>query len=517
VTIKLPHSYAQTGASVGALPGSPAPVAIVPSAPDEVDPDDLAAPAKDPQTQKFLSLYIGVDAQEKLPQLPVDANFKGDYSKVARVSISRATQTLLFVPIKEGVATLSIYNGRGKKLFEYRIDVKKSNLTKVAREIKSLLADVEGINIKIVNNKVVVDGQILLPRDMNRIYSVVSEYGAQASSLVTLSPLAQRKIAQLIEKDIGNPEITCRAVNEKFILEGVAKDVAEQQRAEIIAKTYVPDVIVEQAEAAQVIKKRKMAESPVINLITVSPAAPKEPGKIIQIVLNYVELSKDYDKSFSFDWSPAISDNSGVNFNSNSTNQGGIVTSITGVITNLLPKLNWLKSHGHARVLESSTLLVQDGQKGEFKSIENLPYQTIVVSGGSTIPQTQFAKVGLVTAVTPQVQAGRSDSIRMQLDFALSALLSMSTAGPTTSDNSMQTVIVVKSGQSAAVGGLITNNSSTDYNKLPQSTTTPIFRLYASKAFQRNQSQFVVFVTPLIKSSASAGAEKVKQKFRLRD
>ncbi len=126
------------------------------------------------------------------------------------------------------------------------------------REIKGLLADIEGIEIKLINNKVVVDGQILLPKDLNRVYSVVSQYPDMASSLVTLSPLAQKKIAEFIERDINNPEIHVRPVNEKFILEGVANDEAEKQRAEIIAKTYVPDTIVEAAEAGGVIKKRKL-------------------------------------------------------------------------------------------------------------------------------------------------------------------------------------------------------------------------------------------------------------------
>ena len=520
-----PPPAAAPVAATAAAPSAPSPSGAEPTADEKAgatadeNPNsevDLSA-SKIVQTSKFLSLYVGVPTMEKLPTLPPGANFKGDYAKIANVSISRETQTLQFSGKKTGVATLSILDKKGHKIFEYRIQVMKSDLTKVAREISALLADIEGITVKIINNRVVVDGQILLPRDMNRIYSVVQEYDKQASSLVTLSPLAQRKIAQLIEKDIGNPEITCRAVNEKFILEGTANDEAEKQKAEIIAKTYVPDVIVEQAEAAQLIKKRKMAETPVINLIIVKQAAPKEPGKIIQIVIHYVELNKDYNKSFTFEWSPTVSDGSGISFNSNSQNQGGVITSITGIINNLLPKLNWLKGHGQARVLESTTLLIQDGQKGDFKSVSNIPYQTSVVAGGTAVPQTQFAQAGLVTSVTPNVVSARSDSIRLNLDFALSSLLEISAAGPYTTSNNMQTTIIVRSGQSAAVGGLIKNNTSTDYNKLPQSSTDPLFRLYASKAFQRNQSQFVVFVTPIIKSSASAGSEKVKSKFRLRD
>ena len=33
----------------------------------------------------------------------------------------------------------------------------------------------------------------------------------------------------------------------------------------------------------------------------------------------------------------------------------------------------------------------------------------------------------------------------------------------------------------------------------------------------QDQSQFVVFVTPIVKTSASSGSEQIKKKFRLRD
>ena len=57
-----------------------------------------------------------------------------------------------------------------------------------------------------------------------------------------------------------------------------------------------------------------------------------------------------------------------------------------------------------------------------------------------------------------------------------------------------------------------------DYNKLPKNTPdNPLISLYTSKSFRRNQSQFVVFITPIIKNSASAGSEKIKAKFRLRE
>lgn len=461
-----------------------------------------------------LSLTVGVFYDEDVPVVPKDSQFQGDYSRIVEVHLMKGRSKLRFVPRSVGVGTLSIVDPSGNKIADFHIDVKKSDLERVMREMQSLLSDVEGITIKIVNGKVVVDGQILLPKDMNRIHSVIKQYGDQASSLVTLSPLAQKKIAQIIEKDINNPEIRVRAVNNKIILEGTVDSVDAKERARTIATTYVPDYIVETAEADKVIIKRKV--SPIVDLIRVRPGGASEPEKIIQIVVHYVELQKDYTKGFRFQWTPAIGDDTGVQFKTaDQTGASQIVTTITGTINNLLPKLNWAKQHGHARVLQSSTIIVQNNQKGDLQSVIRIPYQ-IVNSTGQ--PSTNFEEAGIVTGIKPVILGEKSDSIRLEVDFQLKTLLGITDQGPMTSKSAIQTVVVVRSSESAAIGGLISSSSGIDYNKLPKSASeNPLFSLYTSKSFRRNQSQFVVFLTPVIKSSASQGAEKIKKKFRLVD
>ncbi|HWU42233.1 MAG TPA: hypothetical protein VN132_02305, partial [Bdellovibrio sp.] len=166
------------------------------------------------RSRKFINLTLGIEHDEKLPPLPDNIEFKGDFRRIVTASYAKDLNMLRFVPKGEGFATLTIHDKRnGKIVAEYRIDIKKSKLDKVVREMRALLGDIEGISIKIVNNKVVVDGQILLPKDMSRIFSVVQQFGDQAASLVTLSPIAQKKIAEFITRDINNPEIEVRAVN----------------------------------------------------------------------------------------------------------------------------------------------------------------------------------------------------------------------------------------------------------------------------------------------------------------
>ena len=459
-----------------------------------------------------LSLSIGVYHDEKLDNLPASIETAGTFRKFTSLQWNKDTRTLRFVPNNVGVGTLIIkHPTSGKILAEYTIDVRKTDLHKVSREIRALLQGIEGISIKNMNNKVVVDGQILLPSDMKRVHSVVKQYGAQATSLVTLSPTAQNKIAQFMERKINNPEIRVIALNGKFILEGTANSKEEKDKAEIVAKLYVPDVVVDEAVADKKVLERKV--DVVINLIGVRAPPEGEPSKIVQMVIHYVELQKDYSKSFRFQWLPDIGDGSSLEFATGGRSPGGLTATITGTVSNLLPKLNWAKQHGFARVLQSSSVTVEDGKQGVINSITRLPYQVV---NGQGQPSTNFEETGIRTNVTPQTMGARSDSVKLALNFAVKSLLSYSDQGPLTASREIQTVLHVRSGQSAAVGGLISNDSGTNFNKLPAGASrNPLISLYASKDFRRNQSQFVVFVTPLIKSSASAGSDKIKRKFRL--
>lgn len=472
------------------------------------------------RARKFLSLALGVDHDEKILAKVKVPKTKGDFRKVVSVEYSPELNTLRITPRAEGIATLQIYEASDSKqkiVVEYRLEVRKSKLDSVAREIKALLADIEGIEVKIVNNKVIIDGQIVIPKDMNRIYTVVTQFGDQATSLVTLSPIAQKRIAEFIEKDIGNPEVRVRALNDKFILEGTVNSDDEKTKAEIIAKAYVQPTYLEPAEREQILRRPKAANEGIINLINVRAAAPPPPAKPIQLVVHYVELSKDYQKAFRFQFLPNLQDQSQLTFNSGGdrgTASAG--WSITGIIDNFLPKLNWSKQHGYARVLESTSLIVQDGKKGILNSTREVPYTT--AQGDKGVPVTAFKDVGIATAITPILLNERSDSISLAMEFDISSLIALTDSGPLTARNKITTDLVVRSGQSAAVGGLISNRTNTDYNKLPKGVSdNPIIALLASKAFQRNQSQFVVFITPIVKSSASAGSEKVKRKFRLAD
>ena len=461
-----------------------------------------------------LSLTKGVYYDQPIPLAPKNFKRGGFYKKIVSAEYISRDKKLRITPNVVGDGTLFIKDPKTNDiLYEFRINVKKTNLFGIATEIQSLLQDIEGINIKTINNKVVVDGQILLPSDMKRIHNVTRQYDGQAVSIVILSPVAQNKIAEFIEREINNPEVQVKALNDVFMLLGVVQSKEEKERAQIIAEAYLPDAIVDQAVNEKKVLQR--SRKPVVNLLKLAPPPAAGPKKIIQLVVHFVELQKSYQKGFRFQWTPGLGDNSNVSFSTGSETSGSAITSLTGIINNLFPKLNWAKQHGHARVLKSSSLLVQEGVEGELNSTDDIPYVTTSSEG---TPTTQFVSAGVNSKMTANLSGARGDSVSLKMNFGVSNLVGQSSGQPQIARKTVKTSLVIRNGQSAAIGGLISSNSSKNYNRLPaNASANPLISLYRSKDFARSQSQFVVFVTPIIKSSASEGSEKIKKKFRLQN
>ncbi len=462
-----------------------------------------------------LPLYVGIQYDYSLPKnlKGKKLTFEGPYRRYTGLQYNASAGILRFTPRRAGVSALNIKSTGGQILKKLTLKVGKTALQQAATEIQSLLKTVDGIQIKILNNKVVVDGEIVVPRDMRRIHEVVREYGSKATSFVTLSPLAQNKVAKFIEKEINNPNVTVRATNMTFILEGFVKDKAEKNRAEELAQLYLPDYISDRAVAERKVKVWNRV--PVLNYIKVREQKTDGRSKLIQLIVHYVELNKDYADSFRFQWTPQINDGTKFQFNSGTVGLGQTFGMIAGTVSNFLPKLNWAKSFGFARILHSANVITEEGKNASIRAGKNIPYQTTGPKGEQIV---QLAPTGITMSLTPRVVGPRGDSVQLTgVNFEVNNVVGTAGNSPITTTRKLSTNIHVQNGLSAVMGGVISNKTFTDYNKAPPSSAqgSPLFSFLASKNFNRSQSQFVVFVTPIIKSSASAGVKRIKNKFKI--
>ena len=467
--------------------------------------------------KESISLYVGIQYDYKLSKnlKGKKLKFEGTYKRyTGNPQYNMTTGVVRFIPKRTGVGALNIKDSSGRILKKLTLTVGRTNLQQAATEIQSLLRTVDGIQIKILNNKVVVDGEIIVPRDMRRIHNVVREYDGKATSLVTLSPLAQNKVAKFIEKEINDPNITVRATNMVFVLEGFVSSQEEKDRAREITELYLPDRITDRAVTEQ--KVKEWARVSYLNHIQVRQKKTDERKKLIQLVVHYVELSKDYADSFRFQWTPALAkDETKFSFHSGGGGLGAIGGIISGTISNFLPKLNWAKSFGFARILHSANIITEEEKPAIIESSKQIPAQGSIGASGEQGIMTFNA--GVTMTLTPRVVGPRGDSVQLSnVEFKIENVVGTAGQNPIMSKRRLTTSIYVQNGLSAVMGGMISNKTFSDYNREPPNAVkNPVLSFLSSKKFHRSQSQFVVFVTPIIKSSASSGVKRIKKKFKL--
>jgi pilus assembly protein CpaC len=432
---------------------------------------------------------------------------------------------IVFKPLKAGETTVTVRDAEGTIRIIFLARVTGSNLLRVAGEVRSLLRDIEGIDIRIVGPKVIIDGEVLVPADYGRIYMVTTDktYSDFILNLATLSPLALQVLAKRMQDDINTfaPNVRTRVVNGLIFLEGQVESKVHADRAAKIATLYLPDV----KPAGQLDRDptalRAQPRQLVQNFIVINEPPKKKEVKLVRITVHFVELSKDYTKLFGFKWQPGFTSDPQIAIGQTGAGGAGASgLSASGTISSLIPKLNSLQNSGYARILKTGTVVVKSGEPASLTEQTEIPF---AVSGGNGNVASSSAKVGLEVAVTPQI-LGQTEDISMELKMNQISLVGRNIAGtaPQTASHKVDTRLYVKSGESAAVAGVTSADVGTDFNKDDPNSggfeqgTSPLFTLLRSKNYHKKKSQFVIFVTPQIIDNASEGTEDLKKNFRVK-
>lgn len=468
-------------------------------------------------------------------QKTVDIDFETELSKVYignpqllvfdLVKVGEKQQ-MIFRPTKVGDTTVLVRDMDGELRLIFKTKVTGSNLSRLAAEIGQLLRDIEGIEVKIVGQKVVIDGEVLTPSDFGRVLAVIRDesYKGIVMPLMTLSSLAMQVLSKRIQDDIRTfaPDVTTRVVNNTIWLEGEVGAGEDIKRAETIAGLYMPDVLPSGQlekfdENARMLPPRNMIQ----NFLRVKKAPPPPLDKLVRITVYFVELSKDYNRLFSFKWQPSFTaagePQIAIGQRADGTT-GAEGTSFSAVISSLIPKLQTLQQAGYARILKTGTLIAKSGSTATLR--EQTEFASLVErtnEQGVTQIAAQKTPVGLSIQVAPRV-LGQTEEIEMDIDMTQSTVVGTAPAGdraPTVAANAITTKFYLKSNESAAFAGVSGQEVGTDFNKAPLAAD-PLFRLNRSKEYKKKNSRFVVFVTPQIIESASQGTDDLKRDFRVR-
>lgn len=168
---------------------------------------------------------------------------------------------------------------------------------------------------------------------------------------------------------------------------------------------------------------------------------------------------------------------------------------------NLTARLGLAESESQARVLSSPRVVVINREAALIQQTTELLDPVVTVSNGGN--QTSFTRVQLVTSlnVTPQVTNDGSVilDVRVNRDFAGGG----SGESRPRNGRTAQTRLMVKSGQTAVLGGIYQQDETRGEQGVPGLKNVPIFGwLFKSKEYSKTKNELLIFITPRIMNLA---------------
>jgi pilus assembly protein CpaC len=173
-----------------------------------------------------------------------------------------------------------------------------------------------------------------------------------------------------------------------------------------------------------------------------------------------------------------------------------------------------LQSKGLFQSLAEPNLIALNGKEASFLAGGEYPYPVVQPgSGGAASVSISFKEFGVRLNFTPTVLGGDLINLKVRpevssLDFSNAVTLSGFRV-PALSTRRTETEVELQDGQTFAIAGLMNNTVNSSMQKVPGIGDIPILGyLFRSRAYQKNQTELVVMITPQIVRRGSMGASQ---------
>jgi pilus assembly protein CpaC len=171
-----------------------------------------------------------------------------------------------------------------------------------------------------------------------------------------------------------------------------------------------------------------------------------------------------------------------------------------------------LETKGLVRTLAAPDLVALSGDTASFQAGGQIPVPIAVTSGiGIATPTIEFKDFGVLLRFRPTVLTSGVINLSINpevsaLDFTNAVSISGTTI-PALTRRTATTTIELRDGQSFAIAGLLQTTDSRNISQLPWIGSIPVLgTLFRSSAFQKQETDLVIIVTPHLVQPAPPGA-----------
>jgi type IV pilus secretin PilQ/predicted competence protein len=180
---------------------------------------------------------------------------------------------------------------------------------------------------------------------------------------------------------------------------------------------------------------------------------------------------------------------------------GGFNTSLGISLGNILGSFNLdaaltaLERQGRGRVLSTPKVTTQNNKTAEIKQGVQIPIQT---TANNTISVT-FKDAVLGLKVTPQITDAGTVILELELENNTPDFANAVGGIPPINTQSAKTIVLVRDGQTAVVGGIYKSQEQTSANRTPFLSNLPVLGyLFRSKSVTTTNDELLLFITPRI-------------------
>jgi type IV pilus secretin PilQ/predicted competence protein len=164
-------------------------------------------------------------------------------------------------------------------------------------------------------------------------------------------------------------------------------------------------------------------------------------------------------------------------------------------------QINAIQEVTEAKLLANPRILVLDNEEALFDIVTEHPYVERTVSGGTVTETVKFKDVGVKLTVTPHVT--REGMLRLQImpefNVFVERVTLSSTDVPVVDTRKVNTIALVKDGQTVVLGGMRKKDVSKEANKVPLLGDLPIVGgLFRFDGEDTAVTELIVFITPWI-------------------
>ena len=154
------------------------------------------------------------------------------------------------------------------------------------------------------------------------------------------------------------------------------------------------------------------------------------------------------------------------------------------------------------KVISRPTVSTMNGKKATINLSDRVPILKTTTSNGDTTTSVDYEDVGIQMDVTPRINSKNGD-VTMEISPKVSTITgwteNKNVSAPQIATREVSTNIRCKSGDTIIIGGLIKQDDIQSLSKVPILGDLPLLgKLFQYKQHQKNETELVVMITPVI-------------------